>query len=54
MKKTLEQLVLEEKRAYFKKWRAANKDRVKKYSAKYWEKRVGEKARELPQSEVGD
>ncbi|MBS5661239.1 MAG: phosphatase [Clostridiales bacterium] len=38
--KTLEQLALEERREYFRKWRANNKDKVKKHNADFWKRRV--------------
>ena len=38
--KTIEELALEERRAYFREWRANNKDKVKKHNATYWEKRA--------------
>lgn len=43
MVKTLKQLAIEERKAYFKKWRSENKDKVKKHNATYWEKRVAQR-----------
>jgi hypothetical protein len=43
---TLEQLVIEERKAYYREWRAANKDKVKKHNATYWEKRALKKLEE--------
>lgn len=43
MTRTIEELVKEERRAYFKKWRSENKDKVKKHNATYWVKRVEKK-----------
>jgi len=40
MKKTLEQLALDERRLYFKKWREANKDKVKKHNTNYWTRKA--------------
>lgn len=40
----------EAKRAYMRKWRAENKDRVKAHQQKYWER----KAAELAEKEGGD
>ena len=37
MKKTIEELALEERKKYFKEWRAKNKDKVKKHQQTYWE-----------------
>ena len=39
-KKTIEELAREERLAYFREWRANNKDKVKKHNATYWEKRA--------------
>lgn len=36
----VESIVAEEKREYFKQWRANNKDKIKKYNANYWRKRA--------------
>lgn len=38
--KTIEELALEERKKYFKEWRAKNKDKVKKHNATYWENRA--------------
>ena len=38
--------VTEAKREYFKQWRANNKDKVKEYNKKYWEKRAAKKQAE--------
>ena len=43
MEKTLDQLAREERKEYFKIWRAKNKDKSKKYNAAYWEKRAQKK-----------
>ena len=40
MNNKLEQAILEEKRAYFKNWRANNKDKVKKNNAEYWRRKA--------------
>jgi hypothetical protein len=42
--KSIEEIAREERLAYFKEWRANNKDRVKKYNAAYWQKRAIQKA----------
>lgn len=36
----IKELAREARREYARQWRAANKDRVKVYNEKYWEKRV--------------
>jgi len=51
MGKTIEELVIEERKAYFKKWRSENKDRVKKHNATYWKKRTEKKLKEKTQKE---
>lgn len=38
--KTLEEIAREERLAYFRNWRANNKDKVKKHNATYWQKRA--------------
>lgn len=38
--KTVEEIAREERLAYFREWRANNKDKVKKHNATYWEKRA--------------
>lgn len=43
--KSVEEMAREERLAYFKEWRANNKDKVKKYNASYWQKRAIEKAK---------
>ena len=40
MKKSVEELIAEERKAYFKEWRAKNKDKVKKHIENYWRKRA--------------
>ena len=46
MNQTIEQLATEEKREYFKLWRAANKDKVKKHNTTYWQRRAEKKLKE--------
>lgn len=46
MKLTVEQLAAEEKREYFRQWRAANKEKVKKHNATYWQRRAEKKLKE--------
>lgn len=46
---TVEQLANEERRAYFRKWRAENKDKVKRHNATYWKKRALKKLEERAQ-----
>lgn len=43
MKKTLEELAREERNAYVRQWRAANRDKVRATNKRYWEKKVQKK-----------
>lgn len=36
----------EARRAYFKKWRANNRDKIKEYNARYWEKQAEKMSKE--------
>lgn len=45
-KPTIEELVLQERKAYFKDWRARNKDKVRKNNQNYWKKRAEKRLRE--------
>ncbi len=38
--KTIEELAREERLAYYKKWRAKNKDKIKQHNANYWRKKA--------------
>ncbi|GHV32722.1 hypothetical protein FACS18949_04550 [Clostridia bacterium] len=40
---TVEQLAAEERKAYFKAWRAANKEKAAEHRRRYWEKKALEK-----------
>lgn len=42
----LEQLMVEERRAYFKEWRKNNKERVKQHNQNYWKRRVEKRLQE--------
>ena len=39
-KTELERLAMEERKAYFKAWRAANKEKTAQHRRTYWEKRA--------------
>ncbi len=52
MVKTIEELAREERKAYFKKWRADNKEKVKEHNANYWKKRVLKKLENQQAKEV--
>lgn len=47
---TLEERAAEERREYYRQWRAKNKDKVKEKNRRYWERRASKKA----QVERGD
>lgn len=49
--KQLDELAAEEKREYFRKWRAANKDKTKRHNENYWRKRAEQKLREQQSTE---
>ncbi len=40
----LEEEARREQRAYMKKWRAENKDKVKKHNRSYWQRKAQKKA----------
>lgn len=41
---TLEERAAEERREYFRQWRAKNKDKVRENNRRYWERRAEKKA----------
>ena len=45
--KQLYDLAKGEERAYKSRWRAANRDRIKQYNAKYWAKRALRRLQEV-------
>lgn len=47
MKTPIDQLAIEERKAYFKKWRYENKDKVKRHNDLYWQRRAERKHEEL-------
>lgn len=40
----LQELAAEERREYFRQWRAKNKDKVRENNRRYWERRAEKKA----------
>ena len=42
----MDNMALEMRREYLRNWRAANKDKVRKYNATYWEKKARERKNE--------
>ena len=40
---SLEELVKAERSAYFKNWRAKNKDKIKQHNQNYWKRRAEKK-----------
>lgn len=52
MKKTsIDDLIVQERKEYFKNWRAKNKDKVRKNNQNYWKKRVEKKIKESEKNE---
>lgn len=43
MGKTLEELAVEERRAYYREWYANHRDQVKAGNAEYWKRRAKKK-----------
>lgn len=41
---TLQERAAEERREYFRQWRAKNKDKVRENNRRYWERRAEKKA----------
>ena len=50
-KESIEELILKEKKVYFKEWRAKNKDKVRKNNQNYWRKRVEKRLKESEENE---
>ena len=50
-KAELERLVTEERKAYFKSWRAANKEKTAEHRRRYWEKKAMERLNALRSEE---
>ena len=50
--RTLEEMAREERLAYYRDWRAKNKDRVKENNRRYWERRVLARQRQQQESEA--
>ena len=46
MSKTIEERMLEERKAYFKQWRANNRDKIREHNQNYWRKRAEKKQME--------
>lgn len=41
---TLKELAVEERREYYRQWRAKNKDKVRENNRRYWERRAAKNA----------
>ena len=50
---TLEERAKEERREYFRQWRAKNKDKVRENNRRYWERRAARAAETKREQEVG-
>ncbi len=42
----MDSMAIEMRREYLRNWRAANKEKVKRYNATYWEKKAQERKKE--------
>lgn len=40
MENPIDEMVKEERNAYYRRWRAENRDKVRKHNQNYWKKRV--------------
>ena|GEM_PF-1025877 len=49
--KTFDELIAEERREYFKAWRASNKDKVRRHNQNFWAKKAAKRQAEA-ESEV--
>lgn len=47
MNRTFDDIVREEQREYFRKWRAANPEKVKQHNKNYWRKKAEIHLKEL-------
>ena len=52
--KKMQELIREEKADYFKKWRAANKDRVKQHNENYWKKKAEQRLQNTSDCKEGE
>lgn len=48
----IDELARTERLAYFKAWRAANKDKVKRHNDNYWRKKAESKLNEQPAADI--
>lgn len=48
----LEERAREERREYFRQWRAKNPDKIRENNRRYWEKRAAKKAQAEVEQEV--
>ena len=53
MAHTFDAQVVEARRAYFRAWRAANKDKVREHNRRYWEKVAAKRMQEQSKNNVG-
>ena len=45
-KQNIDEVVKNERREYYRKWRAANKDKVRQHNRNYWKKRAMKRKQE--------
>ena len=51
MKQDIDELAKEMRRDYYRKWRAANKDKVRRHNANYWRKKAEQRLRQVKERE---
>lgn len=42
---TIEEMAMQERREYMRKWRANNKERIKKHQSDYWKRKAEQRAK---------
>ena len=52
MTETSKERAAEMRRAYHKAWRAKNKDKVREYNRRFWEKRAEQQAAQINRTEA--
>lgn len=52
MEEKFDDLTIKVRREYYRKWRAANKDKVKQHNANYWRKQKEKYLKEIATEEV--
>ena len=50
----IDEIIKEERKQYYKKWRANNPDKVKKHNSDYWRRRVERKIKSETNKKAGE